>query len=300
MGQGAVKACSSTRSGRLPSKLTVIMQPGARSVRSLMNNSDGLDTSTSPSEVMWNTPSSYVAPKRFLRLRRSRKPLADSPSKCSTVSTRCSRTFGPAKKPSFVTWPTRNSAKPLVFASRTSVWAQHRTWLMEPGAEVNSVDSSTWIESMTTTCGAVLRMASITASTWVWASKAMAEEAKPSRTARSFVCRKLSSPLTYKTRTRAALRRPAMDSRRVDLPMPGSPPTSVTDPGTIPPPSTRSSSPIPVGMRAVSSSATSASGVGVTDSSVRMPALRGASSTTSSTSAFQAPQEGQRPAHLMA
>ena len=38
--------------------------------------------------------------------------------------------------------------------------------------------------------------------------------------------------------------------------MPGSPPISTTAPGTMPPPSTRSSSDRPVGMRAVSSSAT--------------------------------------------
>ena len=37
--------------------------------------------------------------------------------------------------------------------------------------------------------------------------------------------------------------------RSVDFPIPGSPPTSVREPGTIPPPSTRSSSPIPVGIR---------------------------------------------------
>ena len=35
----------------------------------------------------------------------------------------------------------------------------------------------------------------------------------------------------------------------VDLPIPGEPPSSTSDPGTIPPPSTRSSSPIPVDSR---------------------------------------------------
>ena len=39
---------------------------------------------------------------------------------------------------------------------------------------------------------------------------------------------------------------------RVDLPMPGSPPSRITEPRTKPPPVTRSSSPIPEGMRGAS------------------------------------------------
>src|SRR5512147_1395145 len=41
-------------------------------------------------------------------------------------------------------------------------------------------------------------------------------------------------------------------SRSVDLPMPGSPPTSTAEPGTSPPPSTRSNSAMPVGSRGAS------------------------------------------------
>src|SRR3990167_2760572 len=57
-----------------------------------------------------------------------------------------------------------------------------------------------------------------------------------------------------------------MESNRVDLPIPGSPPTKVT---------------------------------GSTASDIRCT-RGGWSSTTSSTTAFQAPQEGQRPAHFTA
>ena len=46
---------------------------------------------------------------------------------------------------------------------------------------------------------------------------------------------------------RAALMFPAVSSNNVDLPMPGSPAMSTTEPGTMPPPSTRSNSPKPVG-----------------------------------------------------
>ena len=49
-------------------------------------------------------------------------------------------------------------------------------------------------------------------------------------------------------------------SRRVDLPIPGSPPSSVTEPATRPPPSTRSSSPTPTGRGAHPSLSTSAMG----------------------------------------
>ena len=41
-------------------------------------------------------------------------------------------------------------------------------------------------------------------------------------------------------------------SSSVDLPMPGSPPSSTSDPGTTPPPSTRSNSPMPVERRVLS------------------------------------------------
>ena len=47
-------------------------------------------------------------------------------------------------------------------------------------------------------------------------------------------------------------------SSSVDLPMPGSPPSSTSDPGTIPPPSTRSNSPMPVLSRSDAGASTSA------------------------------------------
>ena len=92
----------------------------------------------------------------------------------------------------------------------------------------------------------------------------------------------------------------------VDLPIPGAPPSSTSEPGTRPPPSTRSSSPIPVDIRA--------SGVAPTSPSRRTserpepasppapprPRPRGAGATRSSTSVFQAPQPGHWPRHCAA
>ena len=57
-----------------------------------------------------------------------------------------------------------------------------------------------------------------------------------------------SSPVTHERRLPApAAHCWATSSSRVDLPTPGSPASSTTAPGTRPPPSTRSSSPTPVG-----------------------------------------------------
>src|SRR5919197_1833429 len=88
---------------------------------------------------------------------------------------------------------------------------------------------------------------------------------------------------------------------RVDLPMPGSPPTRVTEPGTIPPPRTKSNSANPVRQRsgAVLVMPDRRMG-GLPDGSIRRsadPPIR-RFRTGSSTSAFHAPHASQRPPHL--
>ena len=81
----------------------------------------------------------------------------------------------------------------------------------------------------------------------------------PSRAARSFTCAADSSPVTSSARRLARASRRAPIRSSVDLPTPGSPPTSTSEAGTSPPPSTRSSSATPVGMRSASSASTSTS-----------------------------------------
>ena len=74
----------------------------------------------------------------------------------------------------------------------------------------------------------------------------------PMRDARMRTCACDSSPEIYSTVLRSVANAvslatlPAVSSSNVDLPMPGSPAISVTDPGTMPPPSTRSNSENPV------------------------------------------------------
>ncbi len=90
-----------------------------------------------------------------------------------------------------------------------------------------------------------------------------------------------------------AARRPRAWSSSVLLPMPGSPASSVTDPATSPPCSTRSSSPTPVGIGAAARASTSPIGTGpstATRASVPVDA-----SAAASASVPQASHSGQRP-----
>ena len=102
----STSACSSTSSGRRPSRVTVTTLPGAGSPERARKIADGLRTSRRPCSLMWKNASSPTEPKRFLVARTLRKRLEASLSKYSTVSTRCSSTRGPAMAPSLVTWPT--------------------------------------------------------------------------------------------------------------------------------------------------------------------------------------------------
>ena len=72
----------------------------------------------------------------------------------------------------------------------------------------------------------------------------------PIRSARARTCSTLSSPVTYRARTPRAATDATTCSSRVDLPTPGSPASRITAPGTTPPPRTRSSSAMPVGLAA--------------------------------------------------
>src|SRR5690606_18935190 len=98
-------------------------------------------------------------------------------------------------------------------------------------------------------------------------------------------------------------------SSRVDLPMPGSPPTSTTAPSTRPPPRTRSSSPMPVDTRTSAAWVTSFSAVTFGGSTlpaqplrraagVAVPAAEAGSSTTCE-SEFQALHSPHCPCHLL-
>ena len=63
------------------------------------------------------------------------------------------------------------------------------------------------------------------------------------------ICLTDSSPDTYNTSLPASASCLHICKSKVDLPIPGSPPTNTSEPVTMPPPNTRSSSPIPVKVR---------------------------------------------------
>ena len=116
----------------------------------------------------------------------------------------------------------------------------------------------------------------------------------PRRSPRSFTWATDSSPVTSSARRSFEIARSAISSS-VDLPTPGSPPTSTSDAGTSPPPSTRSSSGTPVGMRSTSSLSTSTRRKSGFAAAAGTPAT---ANFDSSTSVPNSPQPGQRPSHF--
>ena len=121
----------------------------------------------------------------------------------------------------------------------------------------------------------------------------------PSRSARSLICPADSSPDAYRTVPATFETAAAVCRTSVDLPIPGSPLRRISAPGTIPPPRTVSSSPMPVVRRVTVSSLISPNGAGFvsfcrTDDAA---AAGTAAFSVSSANVFHSPQCGQRPNH---
>ena len=135
---GATSDCTSANSGLVPSKVQMTVEPDVCSGRPSNIMDDGFFTSRRPSPVISNTPISLVEPNRFFTARKIRWLWWRSPSKYSTQSTMCSKTFGPANAPSFVTWPTTKTEIDRSFASFIKESVTSRTWLTVPGADAMS------------------------------------------------------------------------------------------------------------------------------------------------------------------
>src|SRR5215467_192403 len=89
-------------------------------------------------------------------------------------------------------------------------------------------------------------------------------------------------------------------STSVDFPTPGSPPRRTAEPGTNPPPVTRSNSAIFVVRRLGGSpECTKVSSTNGRPFPVRLPVAPTGGAACSSTSVFHAPQSPQRPAHFV-
>ena len=126
------------------------------------------------------------------------------------------------------------------------------------------------MESIAITSGRIASACAHTSGSDVSHTTSRSGASVPSRSARRRTCAADSSAHTSRQRAPAAAIAPSACSTSVLLPMPGSPPTSVTEPATRPPPSTRSSSGTFGGApRARPSGSTSASGTGCEPASAR-------------------------------
>ena len=138
---------------------------------------------------------------------------------------------------------------PLVFAKRISDWAEPRTWVTVPGADSTVSVHMVWIESMIgeAPAGALAQRGDDVLDIGLRGEfdrrVAEPEPLGPQPHLRDrFFAGNIGDALA-----RLAPARQQACISRVDLPMPGSPPSRMTEPCTKPPPVTRSSSAMPEG-----------------------------------------------------
>ncbi len=138
----------------------------------------------------------------------------------------CSRMRGPAIRPSLVTWPMISTVVAVSLAYRTSRAADSRTCDGRAGRRLRQlgVHGLDGVDHEHAARGP-RAASSRTASTRVSAARRSVPDSSPSRRARSATWRTDSSPVAYST-GRSRLSASAACSSSVDLPMPGSPPSS--------------------------------------------------------------------------
>ena len=158
MGEAVTRACTSASSGRRPSMLTATQVPGTCWTWFSTNRPVGSVTARMPSLDRSKQPTSSTGPKRFFIARSIRKRELRSPSKCSTTSTTCSSTRGPAIEPSLVTWPISTVVMLRVLATRISAAATSLTWVTPPGAPSVSAAPMVCTESTTISSGRTCSM----------------------------------------------------------------------------------------------------------------------------------------------
>src|SRR5690625_7607390 len=103
----------------------------------------------------------------------------------------------------------------------------------------------------------------------------------------------------YSARRPAEAHRCATSSSSVDLPTPGSPASSVTEPGTTPPPSTRSSSVTPVGCGRADPGAIELIGTAGRAGTAGRSPFDGAAAAATGAMPPQLPPSGPRPTHFL-
>ena len=261
---GATSACTSTSSGRAPSSTGATTDPEAPVRRSARNSAEASGTSVRPRSLISNRPSSSVEPKRcfsawsmrndVVTIAVEREHRVDDvleharPGEAAVLGDVADEQGGDVALLGQAHEPVRALAH-----------LGHRSRL--PG---RSGSSTVWIESIASTSGGEL----VDVREHVRAATSPRRGAGRERARRpaqpgAAPARADSSALTSRHRAPRAAMTPSAWSSSVLLPMPGSPPSRVTDPATRPPPSTRSSSADAGGAaRAHRSGSTSAMGTG--------------------------------------
>ena len=174
------------------------------------------------------------------------------------MSTRCSRTRGPASAPSLVTCPTSTHRHAAALGLDDELAGRTRgpgppsrapTPSSLVGDRLDAVDDARASASRCSIGVDDAAQRRLRRDPHVRLDRCRADRRA------AFTC--CGALLRADVQRRAAPRRRRAAVTSVLLPMPGSPPSSVTEPGTRPPPSTRSSSPIDVGRGAPSWASTS-------------------------------------------
>ena len=157
---GATSAWTSTSSGRLPSSVGATTLPGRRLVVVGEERPRRVGDLGEAALAHLEDADLLRRPEAVLRWRAAAAATTyRSPSRLRTASTRCSRVFGPAIEPSFVTCPARMTAIPSPFASSISRSVDSRTWPTLPAGPSRSSTIAVWTESTTSTAGGSARAA---------------------------------------------------------------------------------------------------------------------------------------------
>ena len=188
---------------------------------------------------------------------------------------------------------------PSCFATPRSCVVQLRICVVLPGVDSASSVKRVWIESMMTISGRSDSIWRTISSRRVSVKMLQLLLRMPIRVARILICSSDSSPDTYSVLRPLSVR--AICNISVDLPMPGSPPRSISEPGIRPPPSTRFTSLMPVSMRCVVLVTISCTRRGSRLSSVLLRCIATALDvvTTCSLMVSHSLQAGQRPIHFV-
>ncbi len=260
--EGATSAWTSTSSGREPSIAASITLPGAR-VACATKRAEASSTSTRPPWRISNSPASEVEPKRFFsaaQLAVRALALAFEVQHAVHHVLEHARARERAVLGDVPHEDRRDAARlgELHHAHRDLAHLAHRA----RGAEESSAAWSVCTESITHASGRV-RAEHVEHRVEVGLGHDRHRQragAEPLG-AQPHLLGGLLGADVQRAVARPA-RCPSTMLVSVDLPIPGAPPSSTSEPGTRPPPSTRSSSPMPVGRRATGAAPTSASGTG--------------------------------------